>query len=78
LNSNNTYYFDNFSDKNNKDLNALISNIIIVNTRNCINDKEESTFVRGNLYLKIKVQNLKLDIEDKIEDILEGLLTFIL
>jgi len=77
LNSNNTYYFDNFSDKNNKDLNALISNIIIVNTRNCINDKEKSTFVRGNLYLKIKVQNLKLDIEDKIEDILKGLLTFI-
>ena len=77
MNSNNTYYFDNFSDKNNKDLNALISNIIIVNTRNCINDKEKSTFVRGNLYLKIKVQNLKLDIEDKIEDILKGLLTFI-
>jgi hypothetical protein len=75
-NSNNTYYSDNFSNKNNKDLNALISNIIIVNTRNCTDNKEESTFIRGNLYLEMEVQNL--NIKDKIKDILERPLTFTL
>ena len=75
-NSNNTYYSDDFSNKNNKDLNALIGNIIIVNIRNCIDNKEESTFIGGNLYFKIEVQNL--NIKDKIKDILKRLLTFTL
>ena len=75
-NSNNTYYSDNSSNKNNKDLNALISDTIIVNIRNCINDKEKSTSIKGNSYLEMEVQNLELDAEDKIEDILKGPLAF--
>jgi hypothetical protein len=64
---------DDFGDKNNKDFNALISDIIIVNIRYCINNaiKEESTFIKGDLYFEIEVQNSKSDIKDKIEDILK-------